>query len=240
VSESEAGSHTAPTAMAGRAPAPTIIEGVGTNVTFAYGPGDLISCPSKLTGTALIKLVKATKRVDRGGAPISWIGLRALRRGQILGVESIHSTDPFEVIKAAEQTRNQDPLPEYTYEESRARIEKFTVAELRQFCITASLNDKGLKPALKDRIFTWFRENRSKFPPVADPPPPVETEAPAPPPLNEEEEEDYEEEVDSERPAPPAPSVAAVSVPAPPAPAGPVPSVSATAPAAPGPSVRVG
>ena len=200
--------------MAGRAPAPTVIEGVGTNVTFAYGPGDLISCPSKLTGTALIKLVKATKRVDRGGAPISWIGLRALRRGQILGVESIHSTDPFEVIKAAEQTRNQDPLPDYTYEESRARIEKFTVAELRQFCITASLNDKGLKPALKDRIFTWFRENRSKFPPVADPPPPVETEAPASPPLNEE-----DEAGDSERPAAPAPSVAAPShVPPPPPP----------------------
>ena len=179
--------------MAGRAPAPTISEGVGTNVTFAYGPGDLISCPSKLTGTALIKLVKATKRVDRGGAPISWIGLRALRRGQILGVESIHSTDPFEVIKAAEQTRNQDPLPEYTYEESRARIEKFTVAELRQFCITASLDDKGLKPVLKDRIFTWFRDNKSKFPDVTDPPPPLEMEAPAPPPLNEEDEAGHSE-----------------------------------------------
>ena len=84
--------------MAGRAPAPTIIEGVGTNVTFAYGPGDLISCPSKLTGTALIKEVKATRRLDRGGATISWIGLRALKRGQHLQVESIHSTDPFEVI----------------------------------------------------------------------------------------------------------------------------------------------
>ena len=48
--------------MAGRAPAPTAIEGVGTNVAFAYGPGDLISCPSKLTGTALIKEVGALAR----------------------------------------------------------------------------------------------------------------------------------------------------------------------------------
>ena len=78
--------------MAGRA---TLIEGVGTNVTFAYGPEDLISCPSKLTGTALIKEVKATKRLDRGDAPISWIGLRALKRGQLLQVESILSTIPL-------------------------------------------------------------------------------------------------------------------------------------------------
>ena len=149
--------------MAGRAPAPTVIEGVGTNVTFAYGPGDLISCPSKLTGTALIKLVKATKRVDRGGAPISWIGLRALRRGQILGVESIHSTDPFEVIKAAEQTGNDDPPAAITLEQSRAHVEKMTVAELKRFCSKAGLDDKGLKSALKQRIFDWFRDNTSKF-----------------------------------------------------------------------------
>ena len=142
--------------MAGRA---TVIEGVGTNATFAYGPGDLISCPSRLTGTALIKEVKATRRSDRDGATISWIALRALKRGQILGVDSIHSTDPFEVIKAAEQTRNADPLPDYTYEASRARIEKFTAAELKQLCRQADLDDKGLTPALKQRIFDWLRDN---------------------------------------------------------------------------------
>ena len=120
--------------MAGRPRAPTIIEGVGTNVTFAYGPGDLISCPSRLTGTALIKEVKATKRSDRDGAAISWIALRALKRGQILGVDSIYSTDPFELIKAAEQTGNADPLPDLALEQSRARIEKFIVAELKQLC----------------------------------------------------------------------------------------------------------
>ena len=112
-----------------------IVEGVGTNATFEYGPGDLISCPSRLTGSAIIKEVKATKRTDRAGATISWIGLRPLKRGQILGVDAIHSTDPFEVLKAAEQTGNvPHPLPpDLTLEDSRAHIEKFTVAELKQF-----------------------------------------------------------------------------------------------------------
>ena len=111
--------------MAGRAPArPTTIEGVGTNATFAYGPGDLISCPSKLTGTALIRVVQATKRLDRGDAPISWIGLRALKRGQLLQVESILSTDPFEVIKAAEDTGKCRPARfHHTRVEHRARRE---------------------------------------------------------------------------------------------------------------------
>ena len=81
---------------------PTIIEGVGANVTFAYGPGNLVSCPSKFVGTALIKQVTATRRTDREHATIQWIARRALRRGQILAVDSIHSTNPFEVIKPAE------------------------------------------------------------------------------------------------------------------------------------------
>ena len=205
--------------MAGRAPAPTIIEGVGTNVTFAYGPGDLISCPSKLTGTALIKEVKATRRLDRGGAPISWIGLRALKRGQLLQVESIHSTDPFEVIKAAavEETGNADPHAAITLESSIAHVEKMTVAELKRFCSKAGLDDKGLKAALKQRILDWFRDNKSKFS-DEPPPPPPHVSPPPPPPLNGEDEAD-----DSEPPAP-APSVPAVSATAPPAPA---PSVAA-------------
>ena len=213
--------------MAGRAPAPTIIEGVGTNVTFAYGPGDLVSCPSRLTGTALIKEVKATRRLDRDGATISWIGLRALKRGQILQVESIHSTDPFEVIKAAEQTGNVDPLPDLALKHSRARIEKFTVAELKQLCKKADLDDKGLKPALKQRIFDWLRDNQSKF--SDEPPPPPPHVSPPPPPLLNGE----DEAGDLEGAATPAPSVAEVSAPEPPS----VPAVSAPAPSAAAPSV---
>ena len=70
---------------------PTVIEGVGTNVTFACGPGNMISCPSSFTGTALIKEAKATRRSDQDDATIQWIGLRALKRGRILPVDSIHS-----------------------------------------------------------------------------------------------------------------------------------------------------
>ena len=166
--------------MTGRA---TLIEGVGTNATFAYGPGDLISCPSRLTGTALIKEVKATRRLDRDGATISWIEMRALKRGQILQVESIHSTDPFEVIKAAEQTANDDPPAAITLEQSRAHVEKMTVAELKRFCSKLGLDDKGLKPAPKQRILDWFRDNKSK---LSDepPPPPPHVSPPPPPPLN--------------------------------------------------------
>ena len=151
--------------MAGRAPAPTIIEGVGTNVTFAYGPGDLIPCPSKLTGTALIRVVQATKRLDRGDAPISWIGLRALKRGQHLQVEFIHSTDPFEVIKAAaaEETGNADPHAAITLESSIARVEKMTAAELKRFCSMSGLDGTGLKPVLKERMLAFIRANKSKF-----------------------------------------------------------------------------
>ena len=123
--------------MARRAPALTMIEGVGTNVTFAYGPGDLISCPSRFTGTALIKEAKPTRRSDLADATIQWIGLRALKRGHILPVESILSTDHFEVIKAAEQTGNGDPPAAITLEQSRAHIEKMTVAELKRFCSKA-------------------------------------------------------------------------------------------------------
>ena len=200
--------------MAGRAPAPTIIEGVGTNVTFAYGPGDLISCPSRLTGTALIKEVKATRRSDRDGATIQWIALRALKRGQVLAVDSIYSTDPFEVIKAAEQTGNDDPPAALTLEQSRAHVEKMTVAELKRFCKEAELDDKGLKPALEQSIFDCFRDNKSKFFDVAPPPPPL-VSSPPPPPLNGEDEAD---DVHSEGAAPPAPSVAALSEPPAPAP----------------------
>ena len=106
--------------MAGRAPVPTMIEGVGTNVTFAYGPGGLISSPPRFTGTALIKEVKATRRSDRDDATIQWIGLRALKPGHILPVDSILSADPFEVIKAAEQTDNDDPPTAITQHSSRA------------------------------------------------------------------------------------------------------------------------
>ena len=71
----------------------------------------------------------------------------------------------------------------------------------------AELDDKGLKPVRKQRIFDWFRDNKSKFTDVPPPPPPLMS-PPPPPPLNGEDEVD---DVHSEGAAPPAPSVAALS-----------------------------
>ena len=168
-------------------------------LTFAYGPGDLLSCPSKFVGTALIKEVKATRRTDGEHATIQWIALRALKHGQILAVNSVHSTDPFEVIKAAE-TGNDDPPAGITLEQSHRHVEKMTCAELKRFCGKAALDGKGLKPALKQRILDWFRENKSKFDAPAELPQP-------PPPLRNG--EDQVEQADD------VPSVAASSVAAP-------------------------
>ena len=176
--------------MAGRAPLPTAIEGVGTNVTFAYGPGDLVSCPSKVVGTALIKQVKATRRTDRMEPTIQWIALRALKRGQVFAVFSDHSMDPFKVIKAAE-TGDDDPPAQHTFRASAAEVEKMTCAKPRRFCDKARLDDKGLKPALKQRILDWFRANKSKF--AEDP---AEPPSPPPPPRNGEDQVEQADEVD--------------------------------------------
>ena len=132
---------------------------------------------------------RAAHRSDRDDATIQWIGLRALKRGHILPVESILSTDPFEVMKAAEQTGNDDPPAAITLEQSRAHVEKMTVAELKRFCKRLGLDDTGLKPALKQRILDWFSDNQSKFSDVQpQPPPPVPP--PPPPALNGEDEAD--------------------------------------------------
>ena len=46
------------------------------------------------------------------------------------------------MIKAAEQTANDDPPAAITLEQSRAHVEKMTVAELKRFCSKAGLDDK--------------------------------------------------------------------------------------------------
>ena len=51
----------------------------------------------------------------------------------------------------------------WSHPSSRLHSFEMTVAERKRFCGKARLDDKGLKPALKQRIMDWFRDNKSKF-----------------------------------------------------------------------------